>query len=209
MIIHVKLYHFVDDSLLTCKSEENNKTLYISWCFLLTPARVGPPEPCKVQPSYFWQCPEGVLYVLMTKSDGPLWDAPITRGQIIERTRRTLTGYAHERFITSKGYTAPGARKHKATLQRLEHLGTASRVLSLFCRICCVSGSWSTNMSVRYLFQGRQGTSLLGDLSYLTDHTAKIRLSDQVNQVENINLYSVTKQCRQAGTGHLQGNFGF
>lgn len=78
-------------------------------------ATVGPPEPCKIQPSYFKQRPEGVSYVLMTRSDWPPWSVAITRGQIIERTHRTLTRYTHERFITSKGYTAPGAKKHKTT----------------------------------------------------------------------------------------------
>lgn len=75
----------------------------------------------------------------MTKSDWPPWGAAITQGQIIERTRRTLTRYAHERFIKSKVYTAPGARKHRATLERP---GTPGRsFLSQLHRMCSVSGS--------------------------------------------------------------------
>lgn len=52
----------------------------------------------------------------MTKFDWRPWVAPITWGQIIERTWRTLIRYAHEWFMTSKGSMVPRSRKHKATV---------------------------------------------------------------------------------------------
>lgn len=60
--IHAELHHFMCDFFQHVRMK-NNTILYASRCFLHIPASVGSPEPCKVQPSYFQQCPESFVCV--------------------------------------------------------------------------------------------------------------------------------------------------
>lgn len=120
-------------------------------------------ELCQVQSSYFWQCPGDASCVLMTKSDWPPWGVAITRGQIIERTRRTLTRYTHERFMTGKGYTAPGTRRQKATSRRpgtpeysfQNFLSVAQNMFYLRIMSCQHGYEMSVSRKIRHKFTGR------------------------------------------------------